>query len=164
MAATIQVDATDGAAAPKRRLWASLFRKYVSLFLAVVAIALTTNGLMQAWLAAEQHRIATVRIQQEQANAAATRITQFIREIESQIGWTIQLPWTGSALEQRRLDGLRLLRQVPAITELAQLDAKGIEQLKVSRLAMNQVATQADLSQDPRFIEASTKKAYYGPV
>jgi hypothetical protein len=39
-------------------------------------------------------------------------------------------------LDQRRFDGLRLLRQVPAITELAELDSSGREQLRVSRLAM----------------------------
>ena len=30
--------------------------------------------------------------------------------------------WSAGTIEQRRFDGLRLLRQVPAITELAQLD------------------------------------------
>lgn len=108
-----------------RVAFGSLFRKYVSLFLAVVAIALTSNGLFQAWLAAEEHRAQLLRIQQEQADGAASKISQFIREKEGQLGWTTQLPWSAAALEQRRFDGLRLLRQVPAITELSQLDAKG---------------------------------------
>ena len=80
-----------------------------------------------------------VRIQREQAEAAAAKISQFIKEIESQIGWTTQLPWSAGTIEQRRFDGLRLLRQVPAITELAQLDSTGREQLRVSRLAMDEV-------------------------
>jgi hypothetical protein len=60
-----------------------------------------------------------------QAEAAAARIGLFIKEIESQVGWTTQLPWSAGILDQRRFDGLRLLRQVPAITELVQLDASG---------------------------------------
>src|SRR5206468_2855594 len=87
-----------------------------------------------------------------------------IKEIESQLGWTTQLPWSAGSIEQRRFDALRLLRQVPAITELAQLDATGKERLRVSRLAMDVVASGADLSNDPKFTEAVARKVYYGPV
>jgi cache domain-containing protein len=105
-----------------------------------------------------------VRILRMQADTAATTINQFIREIESQVGWTTQLPWSAGTIDQRRFDGLRLLRQVPAITELAQLDSAGIEQLRVSRLAMDAVAAKQDFSQDPKFAVAMAKKVYYGPV
>ncbi|MBO0756103.1 MAG: HAMP domain-containing protein, partial [Bradyrhizobiaceae bacterium] len=84
--------------------------------------------------------------------------------IKNQLGWTTQLPWTATTVENRRLDALRLLRQVPAITELAQLDSDGREQLRVSRLAMDAVGTLVDLSQDPKFTEAMAHKVYYGPV
>ena len=53
----------------------------------------------------------------------------------------MQLPWSAGTLEPRRFDALRLLRQVPAITELAQLDSTGKEQLRVSRLAMDVVGS-----------------------
>jgi two-component system NtrC family sensor kinase len=105
-----------------------------------------------------------MRILRLQAEAAADKIGQFIREIESQVGWTTQLPWSAGTLDQRRFDGLRLLRQVPAIAELAQLDSTGKEQLRVSRISMVAVASQSDISSDPRFAEAVTKKVYYGPV
>jgi two-component system NtrC family sensor kinase len=68
-----------------------------------------------------------------QAEGAAEKIGQFIKEIEAQMGWTTQLTWSpalANTIEQRRFDGLRLLRQVPAITEFAQLDASGKEQLR----------------------------------
>ena len=109
-------------------------------------------------------RALLIRIHREQAEATAAKIGQFIREIESQMNWTTQLPWSPDMINQRRFDGLRLLRQVPAITELAQLDFAGIEQLKVSRLAMDTVASKGDFSKDPKFIEAMAKKVYYGPV
>src|SRR5262249_20054375 len=74
------------------------------------------------------------------------------------------LPWSAGTLDQRRFDGIRLLRQVPAITELAQLDASGREQLRVSRLAMDVIGSNADYSQDPKFTQAVANKVYYGPV
>src|SRR5438552_10972024 len=141
-----------------------LFRKYVALFLAVVCVALLTSGLSEIWFSYQEHKSALIRIQREQAEAAAAKIGQFIKEIESQIGWTTQLPWAAGALEQRRFDALRLLRQVPAITELAQLDASGREQLRVSRLAMDVVGVGTDYANDPKFTEAVSKKIYYGPV
>src|SRR5262249_2961554 len=154
--------ALTAADAAKKR--GRLFRKYVALILAVVCLALLANGSSEIWFSYQEHKAALIRIQREQAEAAATKIGQFIKEIESQVGWTTQLPWSAGTIDQRRFDGLRLLRQVPAITELAQLDAAGTEQLKVSRLAMDVVASKADLSKEPRFAEAVAKKVYYGPV
>jgi two-component system, NtrC family, sensor kinase len=152
--------ATLGAPPTRRRL----FTKYVALFVAVVCIALVSNGIFDVLFYYREHKLSLIRIQREQAEAAAAKIGQFIKEIESQLGWTTQLPWSAGSIEQRRFDALRLLRQVPAITELAQLDATGKERLRVSRLAMDVVASGSDLSSDPKFAEAAAKKVYYGPV
>jgi signal transduction histidine kinase/CheY-like chemotaxis protein len=148
--------------APKTRR--RLFAKYVALFVAVVCVALLSNGIFDVFFYYQEHKASLIRIQREQAEAAAAKIGQFIKEIESQLGWTTQLPWSAGSIEQRRFDALRLLRQVPAITELAQLDATGKERLRVSRLAMDVVASGADLSNDPKFAEAVARKVYYGPV
>src|SRR5712691_11454792 len=141
-----------------------LFTKYVALFVAVVCIALLSNGVFDVLFYYQEHKASLIRIQREQAEAAAAKIGQFIKEIESQLGWTTQLPWSAGSIEQRRFDALRLLRQVPAITELAQLDATGKERLRVSRLAMDVVASGSDLSGVPKFAEAVAHKVYYGPV
>ena len=141
-----------------------LFIKYVILFVAVVSLALIANGAFDVYFSYQEQKASLVRIQREQAEAAAGKIGQFISEIESQVGWTTQLPWSASTLEQRRFDALRLLRQVPAITELAEIDSSGHEQLKVSRLAMEVVGSGNDMSKDPAFTEAVAHKVYYGPV
>lgn len=141
-----------------------LFTKYVALFVAVVAIALLANGLFEVFFYYREHKAALIRVQHEQAEAAAAKIGQFVKEIENQLGWTTQLPWSAGAIEQRRFDALRLLRQVPAITELAQVDATGKERLRVSRLAVDAIDSGIDLSGDPKFTEAVAHKVYYGPV
>jgi signal transduction histidine kinase len=142
-----------------------LFRKYAGLFVAVIAVALLSNGLIEMWFEYQSHRSALVRIEREQASAAGAKIEQFIKQIEDQIGWTTQLPWAaGVPSEQRRFDALRLLRQVPAITELSQLDADGREQLRVSRLATDVVGSGTDFSKEPKFTEALAHKVYFGSV
>src|SRR5262245_53270315 len=147
-----------------RQINGPLFRKYVALFLAVVFIVLLSNILFEVGFSYQEHKSSLIRIQRGQAEAAAAKIGQFIKELESQIGWTTQLPWIAGTFDQRRFDGLRLLRQVPAVTELAQLDSAGKEQLRVSRLAMDVVGSQTDFSREPKFTEAVAKKVYYGPV
>ncbi len=141
-----------------------LFIKYVVLFVAVVSLALIANAVFDVYFSYQEQKASLVRIQREQAEAAAGKIGQFISEIESQVGWTTQLPWSASTLEQRRFDALRLLRQVPAITELSEIDSSGHEQLKVSRLAMEVVGSGNDVSKEPAFTEAVAHKVYYGPV
>jgi hypothetical protein len=56
------------------------------------------------------------------------------------------------------------LRQVPAITELAQIDAAGHEQLKVSRLTMDVVGSGIDESQKPKFTQAVAHKVIHDLV
>jgi len=109
-------------------------------------------------------RALQLQILRLQAEGAAVKIGLFIKGIESQMGWTALLGWSASTIEQRRFDGLRLLRQVPAIADFAQLDASGKEQLRVSRLSMGPPPDHPDYSHDPKFTEAVAKKVYYGPV
>src|SRR5438445_10930985 len=98
-----------GAVSPGARNRSGLFIKYVALFVAVVGVALLTNGIFEVFFYYREHKAALIRVQREQAEAAAAKIGQFIKEIESQLGWTTQLPWSASSLENRRFDALRLL-------------------------------------------------------
>lgn len=148
----------------ERGIRTRLFTKYVALFVAVVAVALLANGLFEVLFYYREHKASLIRVQHEQAEAAAAKIGQFVKEIESQLGWTTQLPWSAGSIEPRRFDALRLLRQVPAITELAQVDATGRERLRVSRLAMDAIDSGIDLSDDPKFTQAVSHKVFYGPV
>src|SRR5215472_15855527 len=159
----------DGAAAsagrvsklrPRRRL----FAKYAFALVGLVSLVLLVNGLLDVWFSYDDARDAAIRLQREKADAAAQRIEEFIAEIEKQIGWTTATQWASSPIEQRRFDFGRLQRQVPAISELIQLDGQGREQLEVSRLKMDVQSSGADYSTDPRFTEALAKKVWFGPV
>src|SRR2546429_7554563 len=109
LAASPVADAAPAAGPARKKVRSRLFIKYVALFVAVVGVALLTNGIFEVFFYYREHKAALIRVQREQAEAAAAKIGQFIKEIESQLGWTTQLPW--SAAQDRRFDALRLLRQ-----------------------------------------------------
>jgi len=152
--------AAEPVAPPRRRL----FRKYALLVVGLVGAALLINSGFDFWFSYQENKAALVRVQQEKAEAAAQRIAEFVEEIKSQIGWTTHAQWDAGPLDQRKQDYVRLQRQVPAITELSQLDGEGKEQLKVSRLAMDVVGSGADFSQSPAFTEAKAHRTWFSPV
>ena len=57
-----------------------LFTKYVALFVAVVGVALLSNGIFEVFFYYREHKASLIRIQHEQAVAAAAKISQFIKE------------------------------------------------------------------------------------
>jgi class 3 adenylate cyclase/HAMP domain-containing protein/putative methionine-R-sulfoxide reductase with GAF domain len=157
---------TKPAHAEGRRAQGRLLRKYAVLLVGLVAGVLFISGGLSTYFSYQHEKNALAEIQNEKALAAAKVIQQFIDEIRSQIGWTTQLSLLADAIgsEQRRVDYFRLLRQAPAITEIAFVDGDGKEQLRVSRLAMDVVGSGADLSGEESVRRAQQAGAYYGPV
>src|SRR5262245_28537636 len=158
---------TDGAGtdeAPPHARSGRLFRKYAAIFVGTVCLALVTNGAFEMWFSYQELRALLIQVQRGQAETAASRIGQFVQEIEAQIAWVTPLPWNAVTLEEWRLDAVRLLRQVPAVTEVAQLDAAGREKFRISRHAMDASESHVDYSRDPIFVRAMANKIYYGPV
>ena len=141
-----------------------LFRKYAAFLVALVGGSLLINALVEMYYSYGESRQALNAVQREKAVGAASVIEQFVREIEGQVGWATGFLPTGSGLEQRRLDFFRLLRQAPAITEVTYIDGDGREQIKTSRLAMDTLASGADLSNEPKFANAKANKRYFSPV
>ena len=86
---------------------------------------------------------------QVEARAAADRIQTFTDGIRDQLGWMVQFPWTQGEDDRRRVDGLRLLQQVPAIVSVSLVDPTGTERVFVSRVSLNRTGRGADLSDDP---------------
>jgi len=143
-----------------------LFLKYAVPLVVLSSGAVVVSGLVEIYFSYQENKAALAGVQHEKAIAAAGKIEQYVREIEHQLAWIAQTPWgpRGAPLDQRRLDSLRLLRHVPAVTEVSQLDPTGREQLRVSRLAMDVAASNTDFSNDPKFREASARKTYFSPV
>jgi signal transduction histidine kinase len=142
-----------------------LFLKYAIPLMLLSAGGLLVHSLIELYFSYQENKSALGRIQHEKAANAAIRIEQFVREIEHQLVWIAQTPRSaGASLDQGRLDSLRLLRHVPAVTEVSHLDPAGREQLRVSRLAMDVSGSNIDYSKDPKFTQASNQKTYFSSV
>jgi signal transduction histidine kinase len=141
-----------------------LFRKYVAMFVAVVSVSLMINGASDIWFSYREQKALLVRIQRSQAEFAAEKISQFLKQIAGQLAWETQMSWSDSTLDEWQLDTVRLLHQAPALTEITLLDARGREQFRISREAPDVVGSQEDNSKDPAFVQAMANKVYFGPV
>jgi len=160
-----------------------LFRKYVVVLLVLVGGVLMASSLVELYFSYRETQVAIVRVERQKAVAAAVGIEQFLREVEQQVRETTRTAsddpdasqvgqgklgfrqGLGAALaEQRELDFLRVLRNVPAVRELSHLDLAGKEQLRVSRLEPDVVGSQEDFSKAPKFLQARAGKTYWSPV
>ena len=141
-----------------------LFTKYVALFVAVVGVALLSNGIFEVFFYYREHKLALIRIQHEQAEAAAAKSASSSRRSRASSAGPRNCRGRRDRSQDRRFDALRLLEQVPAITELSQVDPTGKERLRVSRIDVDVADSGIDLSKEPKFTETVANKVYYGPV
>ncbi len=150
---------------PARRIHRGrLFWKYFVSILALVCGVLLVSGGISVYFAYQENKSALASLQQEKAVAAASRIEQFVKQIEQQLGFAA-LPQLGAdGVEQRRIEFLKLLRQVPAVTDITQISPAGQEVLSVSRLAMDVAGSSKDRLKDPAFLGAKPGQTWFGPV
>jgi signal transduction histidine kinase len=141
-----------------------LFRKYVVMFVGVVSVALAINAVSDIWFSYQAQKGLLFRIQRAQAQFAAQKIGQFLNDITAGLAWETQLSWTDNTFDEWQFDAARLMRQVPAITQIVQIDGSGREQFRSSRQDADVVKSGADHSHDPAFIQARAHRIYFGPV
>jgi signal transduction histidine kinase len=141
-----------------------LFRKYLLLILTLVTGALLTSGGISIYFTYQETRAALANLQHEKAIAAAARIEQYVRTIEQQLKFAALPQLDAADVELRRIEFLKLLRQAPEVTDIAQLDPSGHEQVAVSRLGMDVANSGKDRSQDPAFRNAKRGQTWFGPV
>lgn len=122
---------TDDAARPPHR--GSLRRKYALVIGALVVGALLASGAVNIYATYQENKSALIALQREKAEASARRIEQYVSDIEHRIAFTAP-PGPGiGALDHRRAE-VEALGRIPAITEIALLDAEGKEQFRASSL------------------------------
>ncbi|MBI4193548.1 MAG: GAF domain-containing protein, partial [Betaproteobacteria bacterium] len=143
-----------------------LFAKYFTLIVVLVSGALVVSTAISLYFSYQESQRALTALQREKAVAAAYRIEQYIRSIEHEIGWTTLPRATEgvSLIDQRRVEYLKLLRQAPAITEVYWIDRQGHEQLRVSRLSMDQFGSGRSFADDPRFTVPVKGETWFSAV
>jgi len=151
-----------GGAPPTHR--GRLFRRYLALILTLVTGALLASGGISVYFSYQESRAALAELQHEKAIAAASRIEQYIRQIDQQLSYAALPQLDAGDVEVRRLEFLKLLRQAPEVTDIAQVDAEGLEQIAVSRLGMDVLRSGKKRSDEPAFRNARRGRSWFGPV
>ena len=160
-----------------------LFRKYLVFLLILVGGLLSVSSAVELYFSYQETKQSIVRLERTKAQAAASEIERYLGQIVQHLRGTMQGAIDVSALgtagigtqagghsraaalaEQREIDFLRLLRNVPAINEVRHLDLAGKEQLRTSRLALDAVTAVEDFADSPEFLGAKSKKTYFSPV
>ena len=151
------------AAAP-RAFRGRLFRKYLLLILVLVGGALLTSGVISVYFGYQENKQAIGTLQHEKALGAASRIEQYVERIVQQLAYASLPQIDASDLETRRIEFLKLLRQAPEVTDIAQLDPSAREVIAVSRLGMDRLNSGVDRSQEPASRSAKRGKPWFSPV
>jgi HAMP domain-containing protein len=144
---------------------------------------LLASSLVELYFAYRETQRAIVRVERAKAVAAAGHIEELLKQVELQVRATTRTAsddpdasqtgparlgfrqGLGAALaEQRELDFVRVLRNVPAVVAMRHVDLTGHEQLRVSRLDPDVVGSGDDHSQKPEFLAAREGKTHWSPV
>jgi signal transduction histidine kinase len=141
-----------------------LFRKYLLLILSLVMTVLLASGAISLYFSYQENKAALASLQQVKALGAASRIEQYIDQLAEQLGFASLPMFDEADLEARRIEFLRLLRQVPEVTDVAQLDGSGRERVAVSRLGMDSMGSGKDRSSEAAFRNARAGSPWFGPV
>jgi class 3 adenylate cyclase len=143
-----------------------MFRKYALLFGLFVSAALISGALVEIYFSYQDSKSELLNLHRERAKRTAEAIESFLGNVESQMGWLLHAAFLprDQALEQHRTDFVRLLKQTPAITEIAYVDAAGMEQLLISRLTLDRIGSGKDHSKDPVFVGSRARGRYFDQV
>jgi hypothetical protein len=140
----------------KARRW-RLFPKYALLIIMLVGSMLIVSSGIGIYFSYRENEAHLVALQNEKAQSAARRIEQYVLDIQHQLSWTTfpRMDSSEDAFEARKIEYIKLQKQAEQVTEVSWIDPSGREQLRISRLAIDSISADTDLSKDPRFLEAS---------
>jgi adenylate cyclase len=138
-----------------------LFAKYVVALVGLVVFVLAVNGATETWISYRATQTTLTDAMTEKAEATAKRIDQAVSELERQI--SVATRASAYTEDKRRAAYLQLLNQVPAVSQLSQLNGQGRELLRLSRTSVAENSG-ADLSDDARFTETVSRGVNYAPA
>jgi signal transduction histidine kinase len=145
-----------------------LLRKYAIVFGALVGGSLIAGSLLQLYFTYQESQRALLKIEQVEASRAALVISGFVDGTKAQLLAILPAPGLSDyPCEQRYTDFVQLQRRAPEISEVSFVDRTGKEQVRVARLALNQICGHAgtiDRSNDLEFTRTRAGTSYFSPV
>ena len=117
---------------PRRR---SIAHRYATLLCGATLALLLTSGALEMYFGFGEAREHIASLQASQAERAAQEIESYLSRIDKGLTDLARMPWGEAGFDDamRRDEFYRLMHQVPAITDLQVIDARGRERLYVSK-------------------------------
>jgi signal transduction histidine kinase/HAMP domain-containing protein len=143
-----------------------LVRNYFFIFVTLIAGGMILSGLTEIYFRSYETREQIGMLQGETANAALSKIAQYILTIEGQMKSTSlsqQIAERGFA-PANKFELMKLLYVAPAISEAAAIDRDGIPRLHVSRFRAILPNEETDYSKSAAFLQARQGATFFGPV
>ena len=153
-------------AAPKPRSGTPLFRRYAAVLMGLVAAALLLQGAVDLGFDYQETRKSAESVQRAEVRAAASRIEHYLTGIEQQVMAVGELPWASGllGLRDRRDEYHRLMKLIPAISEVTHVGADGRERVRASRVQPDQLDSGRDLASSTGFRQAQRQGVWYSPT
>ncbi|WP_457356315.1 hybrid sensor histidine kinase/response regulator [Roseateles sp. P5_D6] len=126
-------------ASPERPTHSPLSRRYAVWFCGLTLLVLLVSGASETYFGYQESSEHIQSVQAAQAEGAAREIANYLAVIDAGLRDVAKMPWEGPGfgLQQRREEFYRLMRLVPAITDLQVVDRQARELLHVSKQAMD---------------------------
>ncbi len=143
-----------------------LVRNYFFIFVALIGGGMIASGLTEIYFRSHEAREQIGLVQGEAANAALSKIAQYILTIEGQMKATSlsQRIAEGGFESARQFELMKLLYVAPAISEAAAIDGDGVPRLQLSRFRTILPEHATDYAKSPAFLQASQGATFFGPV
>ena len=140
-----------------------LFRKYALIFSTLVGCSLLVSGLVNIVFSYQESKQALTLLQQEKAQAAAQRISQYLIDLEREIA-TSSEPQKGLSALKQRMAEVQVLRRHAALKEISLLNDRGQEVLRVLRLGVDVTGRGHDFSQATWLAQVQSGRPFRSPV
>ena len=144
----------------------TLLWKYAAYFSGLVSALLVLSGAVAGYFAYRESLAALEELQRANAHFAALEIAAFVGRVEDALRSTVAKFGAQDAVgdEDLQIELIALLHHQPSITELHWIDARGREELALSREKSDMVKSGRDWSGDASFQATRTDKRYISPV
>ena len=141
-----------------------LLPKYALALMVLVGGTFLLGGLVDMALGYRAALEASATVQRAEVRSAAIRIATFLDGIRAQLQEVSVLPWAAGTvgLEDRREEYHRLMKLVPAISELRTFDWQGRERLRVSRVDYDEVDSGEPAPAEELLVLARERGMFYG--
>ena len=139
----------------------SLFRKYATWLMLFVGIVLMAGGALEVAFNYAETRAQVELRQDVEARAAANRIRDYLKDIEGDIREVSALPWAVLHPSARRDEYQRLLKLVPAISEIRSIDGNARERVRVSRIDLDEIDSGKPVLNSTAYNGARQAGVYY---